>query len=88
MGVTPPERAARIERLLDGLALGAAPLPYPVDAVIEAMGADKKRAGGRIRWVLPTADGIVVRDGVPDEVVAAAVGEVLAGRPPASEATP
>ena len=80
MGVTPAARAARIEGLLDRLALGAAPLPYPLDDVVEATGTDKKHAGGRLRWVLPTADGTVVRDDVPAEAVADAVRGVLAGR--------
>ena len=81
MGVTPPERAARIEGLLDRLALGSVPLPYPLDAVVAATGTDKKNAGGRLRWVLPVADGYVVRDDVPADAVRAAVAAVLAGRP-------
>ncbi len=79
LGMTPAERAARIERLLDRLGLGRAPLPYPLDAVLEATGTDKKHAGGRLRWVLPTGDGVAVRDDVPAEPVAAAVAGVLAG---------
>lgn len=81
MGVTPPDRASRIERLLDRLDLGRAPLPYPADTVLAASETDKKHAGGRLRWVLPTADGTVVRDDVPADVVAAAVAAVLAGAP-------
>ena len=81
VGVTPPERAARIEALLDRLDLGRAPLPYPPDAVVEATGTDKKHAGGQLRWVLPTGDGVTVRDDVPAEAVAAAVAQVLAGEP-------
>src|SRR6478609_79652 len=79
VGVTPPERARRIEGLLDRLELGQAPLPYPLDAVVEATGTDKKHTGGRLRWVLPTADGVVIRDDVPDEVVREAAAAVLAG---------
>ncbi len=79
MGVTPPDRAARIEGLLTRLSLGVAPLPYPAGAVVEATATDKKHAGGRLRWVLPTADGVVVRDDVPDEMLAEAVRGVLAG---------
>ncbi len=79
MGVTPPKRAARIEGLLDRLELGAAPLPYAPDAVVEATGTDKKHAGGKLRWVLPTADGTVVRDDVPADLVAQAVRGVIAG---------
>jgi 3-dehydroquinate synthase len=79
MGVTPPDRAARIEGLLTRLTLGVAPLPYPAGAVVEATATDKKHARGRLRWVLPTADGVVVRDDVPDEMLAEVVRGVLAG---------
>ncbi len=81
VGVTPPERAARIEGLLDRLGLGRTPLPYPLDAVVAATGIDKKHADGRLRWVLPTGDGMVVRDDVAAEAIEAAVAQVLAGRP-------
>jgi len=79
LAVTPPERAARIERLLDRLDLGRAPLPYPLDRVLDATGTDKKHAGGRLRWVLPTASGVVIRDDVPPPVVRDATSAVLAG---------
>jgi 3-dehydroquinate synthetase/shikimate kinase len=85
-GVTPPARAARSEHLLDRLDLGRAQLPYPLGAVVDATGTDKKHAGGRLRWVLPTADGIVVRDDVPSEAVEAAVAGILAGTPAGSAA--
>ena len=77
LGVTPP--SGRADRAAAGRAgLGAAPLPYSLEAVLEAR-TDKKHAGGRLRWVLPTADGVVVRDDVPDEVVREAAASVLAG---------
>jgi shikimate kinase/3-dehydroquinate synthase len=79
--VTPPERAERVERLLDRLELGCAPLPHPVGAVLEAVATDKKHRGGRLRWVLATASGWTVRADVPAEVVAAAARSVLAGTP-------
>lgn len=79
MGVTPPERAARIEALLTRLALGVAPLAYDPDAVVEATGTDKKHAGGRLRWVLPTGDGTLVRDDVPPALVVDAVRGVIGG---------
>jgi 3-dehydroquinate synthetase/shikimate kinase len=79
MAVTTPERAARIEALLDALDLGRAPLPYPLDDVLVALLTDKKRAGGHLRWVLPTADGVEVRGDVPDETVAVVARGVLAG---------
>ena len=80
LGVTPPERAERIERVLDRLFLGGEPLPYPPGAVVSATGTDKKHAGGRLRWVLPTADGYVTRDDIPEPPVREVVGGVLAGR--------
>jgi 3-dehydroquinate synthetase/shikimate kinase len=81
VGVTPPERAERLEALLDGLKLGSAPLPYPAGAVLDAVAADKKHRGGQLRWVLATARGWTVRADIPADVVAAAAGSVLAGRP-------
>jgi 3-dehydroquinate synthetase/shikimate kinase len=83
IGVAPPERAARIEGLLDRLDLGRAPLPFPLDSVIAATGTDKKHAGGRLRWVLPTADGMTVRTDVPAAEIEAVVAEILAGTPAA-----
>jgi shikimate kinase/3-dehydroquinate synthase len=84
VGATPAVRAARIEGLLDRLDLARAALPYPLDAVLAATGTDKKHAGGRLRWVLPTAQGMVVRDDVPPHAVATAVAGILAGAPSAS----
>jgi len=69
LDVTPADRAERIERLLTSLGLAVAPLPYSLDAVLAALATDKKHAAGNLRWVLPTADGIVVRDDVPTELV-------------------
>jgi shikimate kinase/3-dehydroquinate synthase len=69
LGVTPPERAERIEALLTRLGLATEPLPYPLAAVLAALATDKKHAGGTLRWVLPTADGYEVRADVPTELV-------------------
>jgi shikimate kinase / 3-dehydroquinate synthase len=79
-GVTPPERAARIEALLDTLALGTDALPLDIEAVLAPLGADKKHARGALRWVVPTADGHAVDPGVPDELVRDVAANVLAGR--------
>ena len=79
-GATPPDRAARIETLLDRLELGTAPLEVDIDDVLEAMAVDKKQLGGRIRWVLPTADGFVLDREVPAELVRRVATEVAAGR--------
>ena len=72
-GVTPPDRAARIERLLDDVGLATDPLPYPLEAVLAHMATDKKHQAGRLRWVLPTADGVVVRDDIEPALVERAV---------------
>jgi shikimate kinase/3-dehydroquinate synthase len=76
-GTTPAERAARIERLLDDLGLGVGLLPYPVETVLGHLEADKKHRSGRLRWVLPTASGHVVRDDVPDELVRSVAAGLL-----------
>ena len=83
VGVTPPGRADRIGRLLDRLGLATSPLPYPLESVLRHLAADKKHLGGRLRWVLPTADGYEVRSDVPDAVVEAAASAVLATGSPA-----
>jgi shikimate kinase/3-dehydroquinate synthase len=77
-GVTPPERAQRIERLLTRLGLGSDPLPYPLAAIREALGADKKHHAGRLNWVLPTADGVVTDPDVPDDLVDRVAAGLLA----------
>jgi 3-dehydroquinate synthetase/shikimate kinase len=79
-GATPAERAVRLERVLDACGLGVAPLPVAIERVLELVGADKKHRGGRLRWVLPTADGYVVDDEVPDALVRRVAEGVIAGR--------
>ena len=80
VGVTPPERADRIGRVLDSLGLAVEPLPYTVDEMLRHLALDKKHEGGRLRWVLPTADGVYIRSDVPDEIVVDAAGSLLAAR--------
>jgi 3-dehydroquinate synthase len=77
-GATPPERAARITGLLDKLGLAQQPLSYGLETVLDHLATDKKHTGGRLRWVLPTADGVEVRADVPEDVVTAAAGSMLA----------
>ena len=78
--VTPPERAERIEAVLDALGLGIDPLALDLATVLELLGADKKHAGGALRWVLPTADGHAIDAEVPDELVREVAAGVLVGR--------
>jgi len=80
LGVTPPDRVDRIGRLLDRLDLATEPLPYPLADVLGHMATDKKHAAGRLRWVLPTADGVVVRDDVDAGVVERAAASLLAAQ--------
>ncbi len=77
-GVTPPERAERIGRLLDALGLAVVPLPYPLADVLSHLATDKKHEGGRLRWVLPTADGVVVRDAIDPALVERVAASLLA----------
>ncbi len=76
-GVTPAERAGRIERLLDVLGLAPGLLPYRLEAVLGPLGADKKHRAGHLRWVLPTERGHVVRDDIPAELVEAVAAGLL-----------
>ncbi len=78
VGVTPPERAARIGQLLDALALAIEPLPYPLATVMDHLATDKKHAAGRLRWVLPTAEGVVIRDDIDPALVEQAAAGLLA----------
>jgi shikimate kinase / 3-dehydroquinate synthase len=80
-GVTPLERAERIIALLDRLDLAREPLPYAPSVVLGHLATDKKHNDGRLRWVLPTSDGVVVTDEVPDELVADATASILAMEP-------
>jgi shikimate kinase/3-dehydroquinate synthase len=89
LGVTPPELAARVEALLTSLGLATTPLPYPLAAVLEALAIDKKHAAGSLRWVLPSAEGPVVRADVPPELVERiAAGLLAAPAVPTSPTSP
>jgi 3-dehydroquinate synthetase/shikimate kinase len=79
LGITPPAVAARAVRLLDGLGLGTEPLDVPLDEVMAYIESDKKRQGGRLRWVLVGAEGVTIRDDVPAEVARTAVAASLGG---------
>ncbi len=78
VGVTPPERAARIGGLLDGLGLATSPLPYSLETVLGHLATDKKHRAGRLRWVLPTATGVEVSADIDEAVVREAASSLLA----------
>jgi shikimate kinase / 3-dehydroquinate synthase len=90
LGITPPARAARIEHLLTGLELapagGLARLGLDRATVVEALAGDKKHTGGRLRWVLPTADFVAIRSDVPADLVERVTGDLLAPAPAAAAA--
>jgi 3-dehydroquinate synthase len=79
MGITPPRRAGRIERLLTAAGLAQRPPGVAVDAVRDLLQRDKKHAGGRLRWVLPVESGVVVRSDVPDDAAEAGIAAALGG---------
>lgn len=87
LGVAEAGLAARIERLLASLGLPVT-IPSGLDApaLVEAMGSDKKRRGGQLRFALPRAIGAMGREddawtiAVPDaRVVEHALRESGAG---------
>lgn len=72
LGYCSEETAARIIALLARLGLPIEPPPYPPGEVWAAMGADKKRQGNRLRFILPRAIGNVdIFDNVAREDVEA-----------------
>jgi shikimate kinase/3-dehydroquinate synthase len=79
LGVTPGELAARVEALLTDLRLATAPLPYPLGTVLAALATDKKHEAGSLRWVLPGAEGPVVRADVPADLVERVATSLLDG---------
>ncbi len=76
LGMLPAASATRIRDVLIAAGLPAVPPPAAdPDAVLEAMGMDKKVADGRIRLVLPQRIGAV---GVTDQVPTTAIADALA----------
>jgi 3-dehydroquinate synthase len=83
LGLTPVERAARLEGTLDALELGTGALPYPLEAVLGHLASDKKHRAGRLGWVIPTADGVATSVDVPDELARQTAASLLAPGVPA-----
>lgn len=75
------ELPARIEAAVERLGLPTSVAGLDPQAVLAAMSTDKKRAGKRVRFVLPHAIGeVAVHDDVADEQVLAALARVLTPR--------
>jgi 3-dehydroquinate synthetase len=79
LGVTPAALAERGTALLNALGLGVAPRTETVAALLAAASRDKKVAEAKIRWVLATDDGYVIRNDVPASLVERAAAAMLAG---------
>ncbi|MDQ4099191.1 MAG: 3-dehydroquinate synthase [Chloroflexota bacterium] len=80
LGICEDADVARLERLLTAFGL---PIRAAVDpaAVLRLIRSDKKRIGGRQRWILPTsAGGVEVRSDVPDEAEAEALAAIVSPR--------
>ena len=79
LGVTSAGLATRGTRLLDALGLGVAPRTESVTALLAAAARDKKVADAKIRWILASDEGYVVRNDVPASLVERAAAAMLAG---------
>ena len=76
LGTCGPDDVKRIDALLDRFGLPSH-ADVDVDLVLSLLGSDKKRVGGRQRWVLPLAGGgVVVRDDVPASLICDALAAV------------
>jgi hypothetical protein len=45
---------------------------------MDHLATDKKHADGRLRWVLPTIEGVVIREDIDPALVERAAAELLA----------
>jgi 3-dehydroquinate synthase len=79
LGVTPAVLANRGTALLNVLGLGVAPRTETVAALLDAAGRDKKVDEAKIRWVLASDEGYVIRNDVPVSLVERAAAAMLAG---------
>jgi shikimate kinase / 3-dehydroquinate synthase len=78
LGHCEPALAERITRLLDRLGLPICAPGYDAGAVLAAMGHDKKRAGKKLRFIVPQALGkVVVIDDPGEDVVRRAIQRIV-----------
>ncbi|MGC8874372.1 MAG: 3-dehydroquinate synthase [Chloroflexia bacterium] len=77
LGLAEPDLVARLEQSLQAWGL---PIRFRLsvdEALRQLLLRDKKRRGGRLRWVLPTAIGsVTVREDVPPALVRAVLEEI------------
>lgn len=72
----------RVRRTLQALKLPTSLKGYRAGDVMDAMRHDKKRSGGKLRWVLPTAVGdvrVVGQEEVPPGLVERVLDELVSG---------
>jgi len=74
LGTCPPDLAARIATVLRRIGLPASPPALDEGRLAAAIGADKKRAGGASRFVVPAADGAALVSGVDPRDALAMLG--------------
>jgi 3-dehydroquinate synthase len=78
LGRCEPAFAERIAKLIDRLGLPVSAPGYDVDSVLAAMSHDKKRAGKRLRFIVPQALGDVVAiDDPGEDVVRRAIQRIV-----------
>lgn len=77
MGITSPDYALRVERLLDAYGFPAWARGVGVDELIAAMGQDKKRRDGRVRFVLQEDLGKTVIREAPQDALKATLAPRL-----------
>ncbi|HEX8720250.1 MAG TPA: 3-dehydroquinate synthase [Pyrinomonadaceae bacterium] len=80
LGLCDASLPARVRRTLEALDLPVSLKGYRAGDVMAAMRHDKKRSGGRLRWVLPTAVGevrIVGEEDVPPGLVERVLDELV-----------
>ena len=77
LGICDPALEPRLVRLLQQLGLPVRPPAVRADVIWQAMGSDKKRVGGQVRFVLPVRLGeVTVRSGITQEEFVTAWDEV------------
>jgi 3-dehydroquinate synthase len=86
MGLTTPQRADRVNRVLDELCLAIEPPAVSAEAVMEHASTDKKHSMGKLSWVLPTETGVTIRSDVPAAAVEAGLAAALRTARAGSEA--
>jgi 3-dehydroquinate synthase len=80
-GVTDPGTAERLRSILDALGLPVEPASgLDPDAVVEAMGADKKRRSGSAVFVVPTPGGAALLEGIDPRDAASFLAPSEAGK--------